>query len=74
MLINIYYIYYYRKICTSINVGDFCVLEDIIDTFKRVQITRIRSYSEDLKYVDVRFIDSGIIHENIDVRFLFYII
>jgi len=67
----------YRKMCTSTNVGDICVLEETIDTFKRVQIRRVRydrDYSEDVKFVDVRCIDSGIIHECIDVRLLFYII
>lgn len=66
---------YYRKVCISTNVGDICVLEESIDTFKRVQIMRIRydkDSSEDVKFVDVRCIDSGIIHECIDVRSLFY--
>lgn len=62
--------------CKSTNVGDICVLEETIDTFKRVQIRRIRydrDHSEDVKFVDIRCIDSGIIHECIDVRLLFYI-
>lgn len=61
---------------TSTNVGDICVLEETIDTFKRVQIICIRYdkvYSEDEKFVNVRCIDSGIVHEHINVR-LFYII
>lgn len=63
--------------CKSTNVGDICVLEETIDTFKRVQIRRVRydrDYSEEeVKFVDVRCIDSGIVHECIDVRLLFYI-
>ncbi|XP_024888725.1 putative ATP-dependent RNA helicase TDRD12 [Temnothorax curvispinosus] len=61
--------------CTSTNVGDICVLEVTIDTFKRVQIRRVRydrNYSDE-KFVDVRCIDSGIIHEYIDVRKLMHI-
>ncbi|XP_071638869.1 putative ATP-dependent RNA helicase TDRD12 isoform X1 [Temnothorax longispinosus] len=64
-----------RKMCTSTNVGDICVLEETIDTFKRVQIRRVRydrNYSDE-KFVDVRCIDSGIIHEYIDVRKLMHI-
>lgn len=67
---------YYRKVCISTNVGDICGLEESIDTFKRVQIMRIRNdknISEDkVKFVDVRCIDSGIIHEHVNVRSLFY--
>ncbi|KAG5309689.1 VASA1 helicase, partial [Acromyrmex insinuator] len=65
-----------RKMSTSTNVGDICVLEETIDTFKRVQITRIkydRDYSEDEIFVDVRCIDSGIVHEYINVRKLMHI-
>ncbi|EGI69443.1 Tudor domain-containing protein 12 [Acromyrmex echinatior] len=64
------------KMSTSTNVGDICVLEETIDTFKRVQITRIkydRDYSEDEIFVDVRCIDSGIVHEYINVRKLMHI-
>jgi len=60
---------------TSTNIGDICVLEETIDTFKRIQITRIRydrDYADDEIFVDVRCIDSGIVHEYINVR-LFYI-
>lgn len=61
--------------CISTNIGDICGLEQYIDTFIRVQIMRIRNdnISEDkIKFVDVRCIDDGIIHEYIDVRSLFY--
>ncbi|XP_011858080.1 PREDICTED: putative ATP-dependent RNA helicase TDRD12 [Vollenhovia emeryi] len=61
--------------CISTNVGDICAFEDTLDTFKRVQIRCIRydkSYSEDEKFVDVRCIDSGIIHERVDVRKLLH--
>jgi hypothetical protein len=57
--------------CVSTNVGDVCILEESIDIFKRVQIRRVRfdrDTFEGVKFVDVRCIDSGIIHENIDVR------
>ncbi|XP_067204330.1 putative ATP-dependent RNA helicase TDRD12 [Linepithema humile] len=60
-----------RKMCASTNMGDICVLEESIDIFKRVQIRRvrfIRTTFENAKFVDVRCIDSGIIHENIDAR------
>lgn len=57
-------------------MGDTCTLEESIDTFKRVKIVRIRydkdSSEDKVKFVDVRCIDSGVIHENIDVRSLFY--
>ncbi|XP_025987860.2 putative ATP-dependent RNA helicase TDRD12 isoform X1 [Solenopsis invicta] len=65
-----------RKMCISTNVGDICVLEETIDTFQRVQIRRIRNdrdCSENVKLVDVRCIDTGIIHECIDVRKLMHI-
>ncbi|KYQ56077.1 ATP-dependent RNA helicase DBP3 [Trachymyrmex zeteki] len=65
-----------RKMSTSTNVGDICVLEETIDTFKRVQIICIRYdkvYSEDEKFVNVRCIDSGIVHEHINVRKLMHI-
>ncbi|XP_018404160.1 PREDICTED: putative ATP-dependent RNA helicase TDRD12 [Cyphomyrmex costatus] len=65
-----------RKMSTSTNVGDICVLEETIDTFKRVQIIRIRydrKYSETDNFVDVRCIDSGIIHEYINVRKLMHV-
>lgn len=65
-----------RKVCTATNVGDICILEESIDIFKRVQIIRIRydrDDSEDIKFVDIRCIDSGIIHEYIDVRKLIHI-
>ncbi|KMQ93903.1 atp-dependent rna helicase tdrd12 isoform x1 [Lasius niger] len=65
-----------RKVCISTNVGDICILEESIDTFKRVQIMRIRydkDSSEDVKFVDVRCVDSGIIHECIDVCKLMHI-
>jgi len=58
-------------------VGDICALEESMDTFKRVQIMRIRydkdSSEDKVKFVDVRCIDSGVIHESIDVRSLAYI-
>ncbi|XP_071581111.1 putative ATP-dependent RNA helicase TDRD12 [Temnothorax nylanderi] len=64
-----------RKICNSTNVGDICVLEETRDAFKRVQIRRVRCDGNylDEKFVDVRCIDSGIIHEYIDVRKLMHI-
>ncbi|XP_032684935.1 putative ATP-dependent RNA helicase TDRD12 isoform X2 [Odontomachus brunneus] len=65
-----------RKVCTSTNVGDICVLEESIDTFKRVQIRRIRydrDTSEDSKFVDVRCIDTGLIHECINICKLIHI-
>ncbi|XP_029663616.1 putative ATP-dependent RNA helicase TDRD12 isoform X3 [Formica exsecta] len=66
-----------RKVCISTNVGDICGLEESIDTFKRVQIMRIRNdknISEDkVKFVDVRCIDSGIIHEHVNVCKLMHI-
>ncbi|XP_012057914.1 PREDICTED: putative ATP-dependent RNA helicase TDRD12 [Atta cephalotes] len=65
-----------RKMSTSTNIGDICVLEETIDTFKRIQITRIRydrDYAEDEIFVDVRCIDSGIVHEYINVRKLMHI-
>lgn len=63
--------------CISTNVGDICVLEETIDIFKRVQIKCVRNdrnCSTDVKLVDVRCIDSGIIHECIDVRHHYFII
>lgn len=56
--------------CTSTNIGDICVLEESVDIFKRVKIRCIRhkNSSEEVKFVDVRYIDSGIIAECIDVR------
>ncbi|KAL0118063.1 hypothetical protein PUN28_009027 [Cardiocondyla obscurior] len=60
-----------RKMCISTNVGDICALEDILDTFKRVQVLRVNYDSnnfQDVKYVDVRCIDSGIVRESVDVR------
>ncbi|XP_019700247.1 putative ATP-dependent RNA helicase TDRD12 isoform X2 [Harpegnathos saltator] len=65
-----------RKICTSTNVGDICVLEGPIDAFKRVQIRRIRydrDTSEEAKFVDVRCIDTGLVHECVDIRKLIHI-
>ncbi|XP_050453768.1 putative ATP-dependent RNA helicase TDRD12 isoform X2 [Cataglyphis hispanica] len=66
-----------RKVCISTNIGDICGLLDSIDTFKRVQIMRIRNdkdISEDkIKFVDVRCIDSGIIYDEIDVCKLMHI-
>ncbi|XP_018050182.1 PREDICTED: putative ATP-dependent RNA helicase TDRD12 isoform X2 [Atta colombica] len=65
-----------RKMSTSTNIGDICVLEETIDTFKRIQITRIRydrDYAEDEIFVDVRCIDSGIVHEYINVCKLMHI-
>ncbi|XP_036148716.1 putative ATP-dependent RNA helicase TDRD12 isoform X2 [Monomorium pharaonis] len=64
-----------RKMCTSTNVGDMCVFEETLDTFKRVQIRCVRNdrvCSDDVKLVDVRCIDSGVIHEGIDVRKLMH--
>lgn len=61
--------------CASVNVGDICVLEESIDTFKRVQIRRFRydkNTSEEMKLVDVRCIDTGLIHECVNVRFFIY--
>jgi len=55
--------------CTSTDIGDVCILEESVDTFKRVQIRCIRyNCSEEVKFVDVRCIDSGIIHQCVDVR------
>ncbi|XP_014469749.1 PREDICTED: putative ATP-dependent RNA helicase TDRD12 isoform X2 [Dinoponera quadriceps] len=65
-----------RKLCTSTNVGDICVLEESIDTFKRVQIRRIRydrGTSEEVKFVDVRCIDTGLIHEYVNIYKLIHI-
>ncbi|XP_025265669.1 putative ATP-dependent RNA helicase TDRD12 isoform X2 [Camponotus floridanus] len=66
-----------RKVCISTNVGDICALEESMDTFKRVQIVRIRydkdSSEDKVKFVDVRCIDSGVIHEAIDVYKLMHI-
>lgn len=62
-----------RKMSTSTNIGDICVFEESIDTFKRVQIIRERNVDEDVKTVDLRFIDSGIIYENINVRKLLHV-
>lgn len=60
-----------RKMCISTNVGDICGLEESIDTFKRVRITCIRQNKDisevEVKFVDVKCIDSGIIHESINV-------
>ncbi|EFN60811.1 Tudor domain-containing protein 12 [Camponotus floridanus] len=65
------------KVCISTNVGDICALEESMDTFKRVQIVRIRydkdSSEDKVKFVDVRCIDSGVIHEAIDVYKLMHI-
>ncbi|KAL6261063.1 hypothetical protein P5V15_008590 [Pogonomyrmex californicus] len=65
-----------RKVCKSTNVGDICVFEETIDIFKRVQIRRIRhdrNHSGNMKFVDVRCIDTGIIHECIDAYKLMHI-
>lgn len=65
----------YRKVCTSINVGDICVLDESLDVFKRVQIMHIKLQKlgvENVLFTVVRCIDNGIIHQRIDVRLLVY--
>ncbi|XP_029178829.1 putative ATP-dependent RNA helicase TDRD12 isoform X2 [Nylanderia fulva] len=65
-----------RKVCTSTDVGDICVLEESLDVFKRIQILRIRydkNTSEDIDFVDVRCIDTGVIHECVNVCKLMHI-
>jgi len=60
--------------CTSTDIGDVCVFEESVNTFKRVQIRCIqydRDCSKEMKFVDVKCIDSGIIYQRVDVRSLF---
>ncbi|KAG7187945.1 hypothetical protein KM043_013907 [Ampulex compressa] len=55
-----------RKRCARLEVGLICALEETLDNFKRVQILLLEEETlEKSTLVDVRCIDTGIIHRKI---------